>query len=127
MVLLHSPCTTRQLISRQSPGSPLALHLIRGGMSPSSRHTQASTSQPGIQLCRARTSVWEPPHHPQPKTVYFLQDSQKAPLSSPLIPSSPISAIYLVPLYLLILLLAILSAVLINYLITLESCNTLIK
>jgi hypothetical protein len=104
-------------------------------MSPNKTHTQHSTSRPifhniakpNICLCRVRTSIWEPPHHPQFEKAYLNPATQKTPFTSTLIPSAPIPTIYLVPLYLLLLLLSILSAILINYLITLESCNTLVK
>jgi hypothetical protein len=125
-VFLHSPCTTRQTTSNHSYSNPTYLTPHKG-MSPSRRHTQGITSDHGIQLCRRSTSGLDFLHHPQPEIIYLLQARKKAPLSSAFTPSSPISAIYLVPLYLLLLLRSIQSAVLINYLITLESCNTLVK
>jgi cobalamin biosynthesis Mg chelatase CobN len=100
-------------------------------MSHCKRHTQHSTSKatlhsivkPTTHLCRVRTSVWEPPHHPQYQKTYLIRASQKSALS----PSAPIPISILVPLYLLLVLLSILSAILINYLTTLESCNLSVK
>jgi hypothetical protein len=104
-------------------------------MSPNKRLTQHSTSRPiphntvksNIHLCRVRTSVWEPSHHPQYKKTYLIRATQKTPLTATLNPSTFIPTRYLVPLYLLLVLLSILSAILINYLTTLESCNSSVK
>jgi hypothetical protein len=100
-------------------------------MSPCKRHTQQSTSEatfhnlvkPNTHLCRVRTSVWEPPQHPQYQKTYLIRASQKSTLS----PSVSIPNSVLIPLYLLLVLLSILSAILINYLTTLESCNPSVK
>ena len=99
-------------------------------MSPCKRHTQHSTSKatphnivkPNTHLCRVRTSIWEPPHHPQYQKTYLIQASQKSTLS----PSASIPTSVLIPLYLLLVLLSILSAILINYLTTFESFSKVI-
>jgi hypothetical protein len=100
-------------------------------MSPCKRHTQHSTSkatlpntaEPDTHLCRVRTSVWEPLHHPQYQKTYLIRASQKSTLNL----SAPIPTSVLIPLYLILVLLSIVSVTLINYLITLESCNLSVK
>jgi hypothetical protein len=105
------------------------------GMSPNKRHTQHSTSRPILHnplktqypSVQSENQCLGAPHHPQYKKAYLIRATQKSPPTATLNPSISIPTLFLVPLYLLLVLLSILSAILINYLTTLESCKTSVK